>query len=127
MATGEELVALVNAQLRDKGTARAGAPRFVVTPEGAHMTGPEGTELEVVGTAENAMEGAVVVTDSGGTYFVEGVTEWDDATLNRRIVVKGTMVRKKLAPDPVVGPDGSVSHGAKGRSKVLTNPTWRLE
>ncbi len=127
MATAEELGRLIEAQ-HNQGAAKAQKPQFSVPQGTGTMTKPdEGKQLEVTGTAENAMSGAVVVTDSGGTYFVEGVDEWDDATLNKRIVVSGVMERRKLAPDPQVADDGSVSHGAYGRSKVLTNPTWRLE
>ena len=37
------------------------------------------------------------------------------------------VARKKLAPDPTVAADGSVSHGMKGSSSVLTGATWELE
>ena len=87
----------------------------------------EGKALEIHGVAENAMLGAVVVTDAGACYYVEGLAEWDDAVLGKRVVVNGTMARKKLAPDPVTAADGSVSHGMKGSSSVLTGATWRLE
>jgi hypothetical protein len=87
----------------------------------------EGKRLEIHGVAEDAMLGAVVVTDDGRSYFVEGLAEWDDALRGRRVVVTGVMARRKLAPDPTTAADGSVSHGMKGSASVLTGATWHLE
>jgi hypothetical protein len=84
-----------------------------------------GTLTTIVGTAANAALGAVVVDEQGDVYYLDGLAEWDDALLDRRVEVTGTLRRKKLAPDPVVGPGGEVSHGMKGTALVLDNPTWR--
>ena len=100
-------------------------PQMKLTPTGPHPD--EGKQLEIRGTAENAMLGAVVVTDTGASYYIDGLEEWDPATFGARVVVTGTLSSKKLAPDPTTAPDGSVSHGMMGRASVLTEASWRLE
>lgn len=85
-----------------------------------------GKEFTVVGTAHNAFLGAVVRSDKLGTLYITGLAEWPEALLKKRVTVTGILGRKKLAPDPVVAPDGSVSHGMKGTSMVLNNAKWKL-
>ena len=66
-----------------------------------------------------------MVDDAGATYYVGDLAEWTDDVLDHRVEVTGTFRRKKLAPDPVVGPGGEVSHGMKGMATVLESPTWK--
>ena len=85
-----------------------------------------GKEFTVVGVAHNAFLGAVVRSDKLGTLYITGLAEWPEALFKKRVTVTGILARKKLAPDPVVAPDGSVSHGMKGTSMVLDNAKWKL-
>jgi hypothetical protein len=85
-----------------------------------------GKEHTVVGVAHNAFLGAVVRADKLGTLYVTGLAEWPDHLLKKRVSVTGILGRAKLAPDPVVAPDGSVSHGMQGTSMVLNDAQWKL-
>lgn len=70
--------------------------------------------------------GAVVVTEARDTYYVAGLSEWDASVLRKKVSVTGVVVDKKLAPDPTVGSDGSVSAGMAGTAKVIEKPVWKL-
>jgi hypothetical protein len=77
----------------------------------------------VVGRAENAKGGAVVLTD-GGPVYVEGLAAWDDALLHQRVRVTGVRRTKQLLPQASVDASGAVSQGAEGPQDVLERATW---
>lgn len=81
--------------------------------------------ITVTGTARNAAMGAVLVRDDGRVWYLDGLSEWPDALLDKAVSVTGTARQRKLAPDPTVGPDGAVSHGMQGMSSVLMSPHWK--
>jgi len=80
----------------------------------------------VSGIARNAKAGAVVRLDTSAVLYLMGLDEWPDHVLGKRVKVSGVIGRAKLAPDPVVGKDGSHSAGMVGRSTVIRQPKWEL-
>jgi len=78
-----------------------------------------------IGEAANAKSGAVVDTGSG-VYYLEGIPEWPGDVLGKRVKVAGIVQRKKLAPDPTVGPNGEQSTAMVGSSSVIVAPKWKL-
>ena len=84
-------------------------------------------EAFVRGVARDAALGAVVVTDDGAVVYVDGLREWPPAASSRRVEVKGTLRRRKLAPDPGVGADGGISHGASGTQLCVEGAAWTVE
>ena len=79
------------------------------------------------GRAENAKGGAVVITDTMGVVYIDGVDSWDDDVVGKDVVVKGEIFHGKQIPDPVVDEDGAISTGAAGIQTVLLNPKWKLK
>ncbi|MFW9849695.1 MAG: hypothetical protein ACFFF4_11160 [Candidatus Thorarchaeota archaeon] len=79
------------------------------------------------GRAENAKGGAVVITDSLGVIYIDGVDSWDDNVVGRDVEVKGEIFHGKHIPDPVVDEDGAISTGAAGIQTILLNPKWKLK
>lgn len=103
----------------------AAAPTFgqpLQAAETAVATGP----ITVLGTARNAAMGAVVIRSDGRVWYLDKLSEWPDPALGKAVTVTGVEQQRKLAPDPVVGPDGAVSHGMQGTSRVLVRATWRV-
>jgi len=80
--------------------------------------------VTLVGTAYDAHAGAIVVLADGIPVYVSGLPEWEARWLRTRVQVSGTLRRRKLAPDPEVGPGGEVSHGMQGEDLVLEGATW---
>jgi hypothetical protein len=83
-----------------------------------------GQEVQLIGTARDARLGAVVVLESGGAIYIDGLEEWPTELDRRKVEVRGILREKKLAPDPTVGADGGISHGMFGTSLVVENATW---
>jgi len=79
----------------------------------------------LIGKAQNAKGGAVVVTSNYGTVYINGLDEWPDALLDRLVEVTGTLKREKLIPDPVTKESGEVSAGAFGEQTVVYDATWK--
>jgi len=77
----------------------------------------------IVGRAENAKGGAVVVTDAGPVY-VEGLAEWGAALLHQRMRVTGVRRTKQLLPEATVDASGAISQGAMGPQDVLEGASW---
>ncbi len=84
-------------------------------------------QIDVHGTAENAMLGAVVMTDDLTPVFLDGVREWDSKIVGKLVIVKGVLRRKLLAPKATVGSNREISQGVEGDSYVLENPIWSVE
>ena len=91
---------------------------------GAGGSARDGETITVTGVAGNSASGAIVV--DGGTVHVGGLQEWPADVYGKQVAVTGEVMRTSLAPDPVVGPNGEHSHGAKGSSVVLVNAQWEI-
>ncbi len=78
-------------------------------------------EITFRGIAMDAKGGAVIILFKGEIIYLQNMDCWDDAMLNRGVLVKGLLVERKLIPDPVVAEDGAISTGAYGTQYVLEN------
>jgi len=112
---------ILNAQAQQPAAPAAPA----ATSQGSAWDGQLGQTVTLSGTARDAAMGAVVRT-SQGTVYVLGVESWPDDVQGKTVTVTGTLQRRKLAPDPVVGADGGVSHGAAGSQVVVEDARWSL-
>ena len=83
-----------------------------------------GRTVTVVGVAENAKGGAVVVVD-GAPVYLRSLDSWPEGVRTRRVEVTGTLRDEKLIPSPTVDSKGAVSQGAEGTQLVLDKATWR--
>ena len=81
-------------------------------------------EKEVEGTAQDCKAGAILVLESGEQVYIEDLDYWPDEFIGKKVVAKGTLVRKKFVPDPVIKADGTASQGASGVQLVLENARW---
>lgn len=84
---------------------------------------PMTTTTTLVGTAENAKGGAVLLVGDTPVY-IEGLDEWPDAWLHRRVTATGVRTRKQYLPGAAVDETGAVSQGAVGPQDVLERASW---
>lgn len=80
----------------------------------------------VEGTAQNAKAGAVVVTSDNKVIYIEGLDTWPLADTRKHVIVTGTLVEKKIIPDPMVNSKGEISQGAEGSQTVMKHATWKI-
>lgn len=86
---------------------------------------PTNSDTTIVGKAENAKAGAVVMDAKGRPIYVEGLAEWDDAHYGKQVSVTGKLVTKQIGP-PTRNAAGEIQAGMDGESDVLENPRWEL-
>ena len=67
----------------------------------------------------NAKAGAVLVLPKGAVVYVAGKDGWADAEAPKLVTAQGTLVERKLIPDPVKDEKGAISQGAAGTQWVL--------
>jgi hypothetical protein len=109
-----------------KGRKGQPAPQSTVPPPKEESDDRLDKPIVSTGTAKDAALGAVVVLDGGGVHYVEGLDAWPKDVFGKRVEVKGTLRRKKLAPDPVVDSNGLISHGMLGSSHVIEDAVWTV-
>lgn len=80
--------------------------------------------VRLVGTAENAKGGAVVLIDEEPVY-VSKKDAWPETLRGKRVGIGGRLVRTKYLPEAVRGPKGEISQGTEPGSSqhVLLNPS----
>jgi hypothetical protein len=82
-----------------------------------------GQSVTLDGTARNAHQGAVVVTDDEPVY-IHGLQSWPLKLTNKQVRVTGKLLQRAIAPQATTGPGGEVSHGMDGDSYVVENAQW---
>ncbi len=82
-------------------------------------------DIIVTGIAEHSKAGAVVVTDEGQVYHIEGKNDWDKETLHKtRIRVCGILKRFHTSSDELGYKDKIYKQGIIGEQLVLSNAEW---
>ncbi|MEW5741015.1 MAG: hypothetical protein AB1938_18990 [Myxococcota bacterium] len=82
------------------------------------------TLTTIMGRAENAKGGAVIVTSDGPVY-VEGLAAWDEALLHRRVKAVGVRKVKQVLPAATKNEKGEWTQGAEGQQEVLEGAQWQ--
>ena len=87
------------------------------TPQ--QKTTTTGNEVTIVGTAEHAKMGAVVINASG-TYYIEGKQNWDkEGYYKKQIRVTGILSTKTHSAEDLVNDKGEISQGAVGEISYI--------
>lgn len=122
---------LLGKYVRVEGTLasqRSASPESMMAP---HLNSP-GTPVEVrreilkligkrvrlVGVAENAKGGAVVLIGNSPVY-IAGKDAWPEALRTKRVSLGGTLVNEQYLPVATVSPKGEVSQGTTGGSQTV--------
>jgi hypothetical protein len=80
-----------------------------------------GQNVELVGIANNAKGGAVLITQNENVIYIKGLECWPLELMDNQIIVTGLLKREKLIPDPKITENGAISSGAIGLQYVLYN------
>lgn len=122
---------LLGKYVRVEGTLasqQAASPESMLAP---HLNGPGkpvevprevltlvGKHVRLVGIAENAKGGAVVLVGKSPVY-IAGKDSWPEAMRTKRVSLGGTLVREQFLPVATVSPKGEVSQGTAGGSQTV--------
>lgn len=83
-------------------------------------------ETTISGKAENLKAGAVLMIDDNTPVFIEGMNEWDDDLIGKKMKLTGILRRKQIYPQ-IKNEGGIISQGMSGTPMVLklTQPIKR--
>jgi hypothetical protein len=79
------------------------------------------TEVTVSGIAQNAKAGALLITGPEKAILVQGLPEWDTATVGKKVIVEA-IVRRVLGH-----PKAKVSGGIRMQGTATGRDAWVLE
>jgi hypothetical protein len=82
--------------------------------------------VKVVGEADDAKAGAIVVLADGVPVYLSGVDAWPAEVRGRAVRVTGTLRVGQPAPQARVSPSGEHSAGMTGSALVIESPKWEL-
>lgn len=77
-----------------------------------------GQRVRLVGIAQNAKGGAVVLIGDVPVY-IAGKDAWPEALRTKRVSLGGTLVNEQYLPVATVSPKGEVSQGTSGGSQTV--------
>ena len=100
-------------------------------PFGCDEPGPEPSYQaqvihNLVGIAQNAKGGAVLVVDGDGVYYLAGLASWPDEVHGKKVQVTGKTDQRQYIPEARQLPDGAWTQGAKGSQSVIDAPEWKV-
>ncbi|MHA1615110.1 MAG: hypothetical protein ACTSYJ_09715 [Candidatus Thorarchaeota archaeon] len=78
----------------------------------------------LIGKAENAKGGAVVILRNQEVIYVRNLPFWDEDVVGKQVSINGIVRLEKYIPDPEVAEDGAISQGAIGSQYVLDDAQW---
>ena len=77
-----------------------------------------GKKVRLVGVAENAKGGAVVLVGKSPVY-IAGKGAWPETLRTKRVSLGGTLTHEQYLPEATVSPKGEVSQGTSGGSQTV--------
>jgi hypothetical protein len=77
-----------------------------------------GKKVRLVGIAENAKGGAVVLVGKSPVY-IAGKDSWPEAMRTKRVSLGGTLVNEQYLPVATVSPKGEISQGTSGGTQTV--------
>ena len=83
-------------------------------------------EVIIVGIAENAKFGAVVLTSDREAYYLDGLSTWDTWVHKKKISVTGVLRTETLKAEDLKNEKGEWNQGMEGERKILLGPHWEL-
>ncbi len=84
------------------------------------------TPITLKGTAQNAKQGAILLTDDGMHYYLAGKDTWEPHILNQNITIQG-ILKELVADEAQILKDkqGNYRSGAIGTQSILID--WQVK
>ena len=82
--------------------------------------------ITVEGIALNAKLGAIIKTEKGEVFFLQGIYEWPDNVYEKIVRVTGSISSEYHDPKNLVTEDGLHKTGMSGEKLNLQNAKWQV-
>jgi hypothetical protein len=80
-----------------------------------------GKEITILGLAADAKAGACLKLKNDTIVYIQGVYSWNSEFRGKKVYATGTLLKKKIIPDPEIDESGAISQGAYGEQLILEN------
>ena len=86
----------------------------------------ENRKITITGTALNAKLGAIIQTEKGEVFFLDGIYEWPDDVFGKKVKATGLISSEYHDPKNLITDDGLHKTGMSGEKQSLQNAKWEL-
>ena len=82
--------------------------------------------ITVTGTAYNAKGGAILRTDEGSVYYIEGLDSWEMDIPGKKVSVIGILKTENFKEKDLKNEKGEWTQGMIGEKLSLVKAKWKL-
>ena len=86
----------------------------------------EDKEITVTGIAQNGKAGALVLINSGETYYIGGLASWDDSIIGKNVKVTGIIQTETFKEEDLKDETGAWKQGMIGDKLTILKPEWKV-
>ena len=86
----------------------------------------ETNNINITGKAYDAKSGAIIITDEGQTYYLEGIDYWPDAISGKTVKVSGYIKQEFFDEKDLVNEKGEYTQGMSGEKLSIQKARWEL-
>lgn len=91
----------------------------------AQQSNMKNKPITIIGKAENGKGGALVLTQDGTVYYLEGIHSWDVSMEHVEIEVAGTLYVERLSEKDLKNNEGERKQGSMGIKNTILKPTYK--
>jgi len=82
--------------------------------------------VRITGVAQNGKAGALVKTNDGKAYYIEGLNAWPLDIHNKQVTVSGKLKTETVDENEMKNEQGEWKAGLVGEIKTIRNAVWKL-
>ncbi|MFT7611772.1 MAG: hypothetical protein ACI9J3_000718 [Parvicellaceae bacterium] len=84
------------------------------------------SDITIVGIAENAKMGAIILGEDKNTYYIDRLDSWDDAYYKKKVKVSGKLKETKHKKEDLKNEKGEYAQGMIGSQLIILNAKWEF-
>lgn len=100
---------------------------FSILTVNAQNGNSEGEPIVILGKAQNAKAGAVVLTPERKVYYLEGIDSWDTEMLGKEVEVTGQLKVETFRSEDLQNENGEWVQGMVGEKLIILKPEWKAK
>lgn len=83
-------------------------------------------KINIIGKAYNGKGGALIITETNETYYIEGLDSWEDSMLEKNIEITGYIYSENFKEEDLKDETGAWKQGMIGEKLSVKKAKWKL-
>lgn len=83
-------------------------------------------QTTIIGVANNAKMGGIILTEDNDLFYIDGVDSWDDGVVGKKVKVTGTLKEETFKEEDLKNEKGEWIQGMVGTKSTIMNPVWEM-